>query len=128
MTTKTVLIIEDEKSLLKALADKCKSAGLNVLEAENGEAGLDLALREHPDVLLLDLLLPGRGGMSILQDLKNDPEGSKMQVIILSNVSGPEIVAEALLHKVFYYFVKSDVSIDEVLACIMARLESVAVK
>jgi len=121
-SAKTVLIIEDDASLRYALANKCKSAGLNVLEATEGESGLQRALLEHPDLILLDLLLPQRDGMSVVTDLRKDPWGKTAKVIILSNMSETEKVAEALEHRVFEYRVKSDVAIDSVLESIRSHL------
>jgi DNA-binding response OmpR family regulator len=121
-TTKTVLIIEDETSLRHALADKCKSNGFEVLEAGDGEPGLQMALLKHPDMILLDIILPGRDGMSVLSELRKDAWGSTAKVIILSNVSETEKVAEALEHQVFEYRVKSDVQIERVMESIKTHL------
>src|ERR1700733_12000395 len=117
-SNKTVLIIEDETSLRHALADTCKNIGLDVLEAGDGEGGLQLALLKHPDVVLLDLLLPNRDGMSVLTELRKDPWGKNATVIILSNVSDTENVAEGMEHQVFEYRVKSDVAIEAVVESI----------
>ena len=117
-TTKTVLIIEDEAPLRNALADKCKNAGFGVLEAADGESGLQAAIQKHPDMILLDILLPVRDGMSVLTDLRKDEWGRKAKVIILSNVSETARVAEALEHQVFEYRVKSDVEIEKVIESI----------
>lgn len=119
---KTVLIIEDEASLRRALADKCTSAGLAVLEAGDGEKGLQLALSKHPDIILLDLLLPIRDGMSVLAALRTDAWGKTAKVIILSNVSETEKIAEALEHDTFDYFIKSDIEIEEVIKKIESNL------
>ena len=120
--TKTVLIIEDEPSLRHALADKCYNIGVSVLEAADGDAGLQLALLKHPDLILLDLLLPGRDGMSLLTELRKDPWGKDAAVIILSNVSNITSVAEGMAHQVFEYHIKSDVAIEKVLEGIQTHL------
>ena len=117
-----VEVVEDEPSLRRALVDKCTQAGLAVSEAENGEVGLAKALVEHPDLIVLDLLMPKKDGMQFLTELRADPWGKTAKVIILSNVSEVEKVAEAMGHQAFDYMVKSDTNIDKVTETILARL------
>jgi two-component system alkaline phosphatase synthesis response regulator PhoP len=77
-----VLIVEDEEPLRMALADALRAEGFDVLEAADGEHGLELALAEGPDVVLLDLMLPRRDGFSVLRAIREDRLTSA--VIILS--------------------------------------------
>jgi two-component system alkaline phosphatase synthesis response regulator PhoP len=77
-----VLIVEDEAPLRLALGDALRGAGFTVLEAADGEEGLALALREAPDLVLLDLMLPRRDGFSVLRAMREDRLDSA--VIILS--------------------------------------------
>jgi DNA-binding response OmpR family regulator len=67
-----VLIIEDEEPLRLALVDALRAEGFETLEAGDGETGLRLALAEAPDVVLLDLMLPGRDGFSVLRAIRED--------------------------------------------------------
>jgi DNA-binding response OmpR family regulator len=76
------LVIEDEEPLRLALCDALRAEGFTVLEAADGETGLALALREGPELVLLDLMLPGRDGFSVLQALREDRLAAS--VIILS--------------------------------------------
>jgi two-component system alkaline phosphatase synthesis response regulator PhoP len=77
-----VLVIEDEEALRMALGDALRAEGFLVLEAADGERGLALALAEAPDVVLLDLMLPGRDGFSVLRAIREDRLSSA--VVILS--------------------------------------------
>jgi two-component system alkaline phosphatase synthesis response regulator PhoP len=77
-----ILIVEDEAPLRMALADALSAEGFSVLEAADGERGLELALAEAPDVILLDLMLPGRDGLSVLRAVREDRLRSA--VVILS--------------------------------------------
>ena len=82
MNRTRILVIEDEETLRMALADALRAQGFEVLEAADGERGLALALREGPELVLLDLMLPGRDGLSVLRALREDR--SSAAVIILS--------------------------------------------
>ncbi|MEZ6014888.1 MAG: response regulator transcription factor [Planctomycetota bacterium] len=67
-----VLVIEDEPLLRMALVDALRAEGFEVLEAADGDAGVCMALREDPDAVLLDLMLPGRDGFQVLRALRED--------------------------------------------------------
>src|SRR5262245_25210789 len=71
--TKTrILLIEDEEPLRMALGDALRAEGFEVLEAADGERGLQLALSEGPEIVLLDLMLPRRDGFSVLRAIRED--------------------------------------------------------
>lgn len=82
MSVTRILVIEDEAPLRMALVDALRDEGFEVTEAADGERGLSQALEEGPDVILLDLMLPGRDGFSVLRALREDRLTSA--VIILS--------------------------------------------
>jgi DNA-binding response OmpR family regulator len=67
-----ILVVEDEAPLRMALVDALSAEGFEVLEAADGEEGLAIALREAPDVVLLDLMLPLRDGFSVLRAIRED--------------------------------------------------------
>jgi two-component system alkaline phosphatase synthesis response regulator PhoP len=77
-----VLVVEDEAPIRMARADALAHEGFSVLEAADGTRGLELALCEAPEVVLLDLMLPGRDGFSVLRAIRQDRLQSA--VIILS--------------------------------------------
>ena len=77
-----VLVIEDEAALRLGLVDALRAEGFDVLEAADGERGLEVALREAPELVLLDLMLPGRDGFSVLRAIREDRLQSA--VLILS--------------------------------------------
>lgn len=117
-----ILIIEDESSLRNALRDKFTRDGFEVLEAKNGEEGLDVALREHPDLILLDIVMPKMDGMTMLTQLREDEWGKTARVITLTNLSDTEKVAEAIEHGSYEYLVKSDWKIEDVVATVRKKL------
>jgi len=119
---KTILVIEDEKAISKALREKLTHEGYRVLDAGNGEEGLWAALAEHPDLILLDILMPRMDGMESLKKLREDEWGAKVPVMVLSNVDNKERIAEAMEHGTFDYFVKTDHPLEEIVSKIKARL------
>ena len=83
-TTLRVLVIDDEPDVLMLCRVNLELAGHEVIEATNGEAGLGLALREHPDVVVLDVMLPRMDGISVLATLGNDELTRDVPVILLT--------------------------------------------
>ena len=120
---KTVLIVEDEAPMQLALNDILVFEGFSVLEAKNGEEGLEMALKEHPDLILLDILMPQMNGLVMLKKLREDEWGKKAEVIILTNYDEKEYVATALENNTYDYFIKTDIKITEVIKKIKEKLE-----
>ncbi|KKU14485.1 MAG: OmpR family two-component response regulator [Parcubacteria group bacterium GW2011_GWB1_45_9] len=113
---KILLIVEDEKPVLKALVDKFGVEGFGVLTAENGEDGLKVALDEKPDLILLDLIMPKKTGLEMMHELRKDPDyGKKVPIIILTNLSANDKVSgEVSEEEPSYYLVKADWKIEDV--------------
>ena len=112
---RTVLVVEDDAQLRSALHDKLSHDGLDVLEAADGQEGLEVALRERPHLILLDLVMPNMDGFEMAKKLRADAWGAKVPVVILSNLTDMKSVQEALSSDIYEFFVKTDVKIDEVI-------------
>lgn len=85
---KTVLIVEDETPLSSILRDKLTHEGFFTIQARNGEEAIATALRECPDLILLDILIPKVDGMTVLKEIRaNDGWGKNVPVIILTNLT-----------------------------------------
>ena len=121
---KTVLIIEDEQSLLGALKEKFTSEGFSVLTAENGEQGLAEAIKHEPDIILLDIILPKMDGLSMLNKLRHDGWAKDTPVFILTNVDDREKMATAVDNMVQGYFIKSDQKLEDIVAAVRQKLNS----
>ena len=125
---KIVLITEDEAALRSALYDKLLAEGFSVFEAKNGEEGLEIALREHPDLILIDILMPKMDGLTMLKKLRENSWGKKAHFIILTNVNDVKELAKAIViaqvkdNESFEYFVKSDTKIESVVDAIKRKL------
>lgn len=120
---KKILIIEDEASLMKALIDKFNKIGVEILIARNGEEGLAVALADHPDLILLDIVMPRMDGITLLKILRKDKWGSKVPVILLTNLSDAEKIVEAKDRGVSDYLVKSDWRIEDVAEVVKKKLK-----
>ena len=110
---KRVLVVEDEVALREALRIKLEASGFEVMVAENGRMGAEIALEQRPDLILLDLVMPEVDGLEMLKRIRLDVWGEKAEVIILTNVSDSEKVGECLALNALNYFVKSDSSLDK---------------
>lgn len=114
MDKKTILIVEDEESVQRAISDALTNQEFSTLMASDGEKGLEISLKEHPDLILLDILMSKMDGMIMLQKLRQDEWGRTAPVIILTNV-GPNansIINSVLQNEPAYYLVKSDVKLE----------------
>src|SRR3989338_4714498 len=115
MINAKILIVEDDAAMRLALNEKLASQGFNVIEAKNGAEGLEVALREHPDLILLDLLMPKMGGMDMLRHLRADLAwGQDTKVIILTNQSDNASVLEAMGLRTYDILLKSEWPLDEI--------------
>lgn len=114
MDKKKILIVDDEEAMLDAISDTLSSQEFDTLMARDGEEGLQTALREHPDLILLDILMPRMDGMIMLQKLRQDEWGKGAPVIILTNVSpnASSVIDSVLKNEPAYYLVKSDVKLE----------------
>lgn len=119
---KKILIIEDEKLAADALKRKLEANGFDTLAANDGKEGLDLALSEKPDLILLDIVLPVMDGITILEKLRQDEWGSKTPVIILSNLSRADMIEKGKEKGVSSYLVKTDWRLDEVVTKVKQEL------
>jgi DNA-binding response OmpR family regulator len=108
-TPATVLIVEDENELREILADTLNEKGYHTLQAANGKEGLDTALREHPDIIMLDILMPVMGGMETLRELRKDSWGKHVPVMILTNLSAndEDLIQDMIEQKPICYIIKS---------------------
>ncbi|RZV41214.1 MAG: response regulator, partial [Acidimicrobiia bacterium] len=91
----TVLIVEDSPSVRRLIEVSVRPLGVRVIAAEDGIRGLAMARSEAPDVILLDIGLPGIDGWEVLRELRADPETADISVIIVTAHAQPEVAAAA---------------------------------
>ncbi len=95
-SNKKILIIEDDRFLRELISRKLKNEGFLILEAVDGEDGVKKISDEKPDLVLLDLILPGIDGFEVLRRIKDNPVSGSIPVIILSNLGQKEEVERGL--------------------------------
>ena len=103
-----ILIVEDEKDIVKMLEYNLKKEGFQVVSSRDGEEALDLAVRENPDLVILDLMLPGLDGLEVCKILKKESKTSHIPIIMLTaksqesdKVIGLELGADDYITKPF---------------------------
>ena len=117
--SKKILIAEDERSLAKMLRDKLKRYGFKVTCAYNGKDALKKIKKEKPDLLLLDIIMPEKDGLTVLKEIKEDKKMRELLVIIVSNIGQRSEIEEAMNLGANDYIVKSNLSI----AAIIKKIE-----
>lgn len=114
MTNTVVLIVEDDESILELYATAFIKAGLKVLKAKNGQEGVNLAIKHHPDAILMDIVMPVMHGHEAVEKIRLDPWGKNAKVIFLTNMSDAENVYLAVEQGSEEYIIKANTPIKEV--------------
>ena len=115
-----ILIIEDDASFRRVYHDMFETAGYQVRVAENGELGWDLAKAEKPDLVMLDLVLPGLNGFEVLKYIRGDSETKNIPVIITTALGEQDDIQKGIELGANDYLVKGFFTPREVLAKIRA--------
>jgi DNA-binding response OmpR family regulator len=118
----TVLIVEDETDLRGLLKKKLTDENFEVFEAENGKTGLEVSLSKHPDIILLDVIMPVMDGLSMLEELRKNEWGKSAKVIVLSNLNEAEKVSESLEKNIYNYLIKANWEPDDIVKLIKKSL------
>jgi len=114
MEQKLVLLVEDDDAIRGLYETAFKNAGIEVLSAATGTDGITLALTHHPDLILMDIEMPGMNGHAAVEKIREDDWGRTAKVIYLTNHSAPENVVMAVSQKSEDYIVKANTDIKEV--------------
>lgn len=120
---KKILIVDDEQDLREAIEVTLSGLGHQVFTAENGIEAVEIALTEHPDVMLLDLNMPKMDGHAVLKRLRRDEAwGKKANIIVLTALNDLETLSQTLEEGGLEYIVKSDVSLEDIAKKITEKL------
>ncbi len=112
--TKQILLIDDDQVIREMYATALVKAGLDIIMAENGSQGIELALKHKPAVILLDIEMPDMDGHHVAEKLRQDDWGKTARIIFLTNRSEPTHIAHAIALKPEDYIVKANIPVKEV--------------
>ena len=115
---KKILLIEDDAFLAKMYQTKLIKSGYQVIMALDGKSGYQKIVRHHPDLILLDLILPVMSGQEILAKISMDEELKKIPVLVLTNVSKPESIREIWQYQIKEYMIKSQINPSDIIKII----------
>jgi DNA-binding response OmpR family regulator len=125
---KKVLIIEDDPQVNKIYVNKFQFEGMEVLTASTGDEGLKKMQVEKPDLILLDVMLPGKSGFEILKIIKKNSQTKDIPVLILTNLARAEEQRKGKKLGAEDYFIKTNTSIFQVVEKIQEILQRSIIK
>ena len=115
MNKKKILLVEDDETLSQVYISRLELEGFDVEHVLNGENALAKAIEYHPDLILLDVMMPKINGFDVLDILRNTPETMNVRVIMLTALSQPKDKERAETLGADDYLVKSQVVISDVI-------------
>jgi len=118
-----ILAVEDDKFLRDLIIQKLQKEGFATFEAVDGEEGLKMAKERHPDLILLDLILPGVDGFEVLRRMKSDKDTSSIPIIVLSNLGQKEDMDRAVSGGAEDFMVKAHFTPGEIISKIKVVLK-----
>jgi DNA-binding response OmpR family regulator len=118
-----ILIIEDDPILSKMYSEKFRNEGFEVLTAMDGESGLDMAIKNKIDMILLDVMLPRVSGIDLLKKLREHEKGKNTLVVVLTNLADPDEKKRALNLGVKDYLVKAMQNPGQVVDKVKSRMK-----
>ena len=110
---KRILLIEDDPFLSSLLGNRLKKEGFDVLTVKGGNEVIQSMKSQNSDLVLLDIILPGKSGFEVLEEIKADPETAKVPVIITSNLGQDADVEMGKNLGAVDYIVKARITIDD---------------
>ncbi len=123
--SKKILVVEDEPDMRQALVESLQHEGFEVIQAANGGEGLIEAHGGHPDLIVLDILMPKMDGMEMMKKLRQQNEwGRKVPIILLTNLSADDKIMRGIVEdEPSYYLIKSDWKIPDVIEKVREMLK-----
>jgi two-component system cell cycle response regulator len=119
---KKILIVEDDKFLSKMLSRMLDESNYEIVMASSGTEGLAKSAEAGVNMILLDIMLPDMAGFDVLEKVKANSATANIPVIIMSNLAQPEDIQQGKKLGAVDYLVKSDLSLDEIVAKVNSHL------
>jgi len=110
-----ILIVDDDVAIVRVLKGEFEEEGFEVLTAYNGQIGIDKALSDFPDLILLDIVMPVIDGLEVLRVLRKDKRGADIPVVVLTNYDEMEKMAKAKEMGAIDFLVKSDWRMQDIM-------------
>jgi DNA-binding response OmpR family regulator len=110
MPDKKILLVEDDKMISSMYETKLRQDGYMIILADNGAMAIDLAVKEKPDIILLDIILPQLDGFAVLQEVKSIPGTKNIPIIMLTNLGTTEDQEKGKQLGATAYFVKANLT------------------
>lgn len=123
MEQKKILLVDDDKDLCELYKTTLTAEGFKVKIAENGEEALSEIMKERPDLVILDIMMPKIHGIDTLDILKATPETKDIKILVLSALSDQKMVNRAKDFGVIDYIVKSETDMSTVIDRIKEALK-----
>lgn len=118
-----ILVIEDDHALREVLIDRLTEEGFTVISAENGIDGLNKAMRELPNLILLDVFMPQMDGVTMLRKLRESGDwGANVFVMVVTNSADAATIATVSRFEGTEFLIKSDWGLEDIVARIKIHL------
>jgi DNA-binding response OmpR family regulator len=117
-----ILIVDDNTDLNSILSDKLKANGFDASSAFDGVDGLDKALKIHPDLILLDVMMPKMDGWAMLEKLRTDDWGKNAKVIMLTVIDDDNNISQGVDKGVYGYLIKTDLKLEDIISQVKSAL------
>lgn len=119
---KKILLVEDDETLAMVYEQRLQLEGFDVRHSKDGESALKDAVEYHPDLILLDVMMPKLNGFDVLDILRNSPQTRNVHIVMLTALSQPKDAERAKELGADDFLVKSQVVIGDVIARIKHQL------
>ncbi len=113
-----ILLVEDDSNLREIYAARLEAEGYKIYAANDGEEALAIAVREHPDLIISDIMMPKISGFDMLDILRSTPETKNTKVIMMTALSQDEDKQRGKDLGADHYIVKSQVTLDDVVSIV----------
>jgi len=125
---KVILIVDDDPALLEMYTERLKAEGAIVLEAKDGEEAVAMVREDHPNLILLDIMMPKKNGFEVLRELSKDQDANNIPVIILSALADDLKKQEGMGAGAVDYVVKAEtlpIDVIEKVRKVLAETENI---
>lgn len=122
MKSKKILIVDDDAVLRQSLGLFLSQKDFEIIEAEDGKVGLDLYTTLHPDVIILDMMMPNMNGNEFIEAIRAVNEKDIEKILVMTNKEEMLDVAEVISKGVTDYVTKSNIDLENIYALILRKL------